>query len=477
MPVSGLDRFEPKPKVPKMMDRDLTTGPISGHFRALAIPAAVGMMFSTLYNVVDTYFAGQISTDAQAGMAVGFQAFFIMMAVGFGLGSALSALVGNAAGQKDMAAARRLALQGIGYGLISTGLLMIASLWFGPLLINLVSEPGPYRDAGIDYFGWLVFSLPGFLMAYGANGILQARGDTKSLQRALMFAFFANCALNPLLIYGVPGVLPGLGFNGIALATIISQSGVALYVLHQVFRREMMQGWTWSEMKPEPATYKEITAQLAPTSFAILVMFAAGFVVQFGLKQFGGHAIAAHGIALRVEQLFLLPILGITGALLPIAAQNFGAENHARMREALFYCIKVCGVMMVIACPILWFGGRTFMGFFTNDDAVKDVGALYLKIDGLILPIYMMLFAINSHLQALKKPIYTLWIGLYRQGFGIAFFIWVYVGVFNMDVIGVFLGIATGVITGWMIAVAVAEYVSRPLIGSLFSARVSARAD
>ncbi|SEW08962.1 putative efflux protein, MATE family [Cognatiyoonia koreensis] len=450
------------------MDRDLTTGPISGHFRALAIPSAIGMLFSTLYNVVDTYFAGQISTDAQAGMAIGFQAFFIMMAVGFGLGSALSALVGNAAGKKDMSAARRLALQGIGYGVIATILLMIASAWFGPALIRLVSEPGAYRDAGTGYFNWLVFSLPGFLLAYGANGILQARGDTKSLQRALMVAFFANCVLNPLFIYGLPGVIPGLGFNGIALATIVSQTGVAIYILRCIFKREMMEGWAFSELRPEAGTYKEITAQMAPTSFAILVMFAAGFVVQFGLKQFGGHAIAAYGIALRIEQLFLLPILGITGALLPIAAQNFGADQYDRVRDALFFCIKICGVMMIVACPILWFGGRTFMGFFTSDPAVKDVGALYLKIDGLILPVYMMLFAINSHLQALKKPIYTLWIGLYRQGFGIAFFIWLYIGVFDMDVIGVFLGIATGVTTGWLIAVVVAERVSRPMIGSLF---------
>lgn len=458
------------------MDRDLTTGPIAGHFRALAIPAAIGMLFSTLYNVVDTFFAGQISTDAQAGMAIGFQAFFIMMAVGFGLGSAMSALVGNAAGEKDMAGARRLALQGIGFGVIATLLLMVLSIWSGSLLISLVSEPGPYRDAGVGYFNWLVFALPGFLLAYGANGILQARGDTKSLQRALMVAFFANCLLNPLFIYGVPGAIPGLGFNGIALATVVSQTGVAVWIIYQVMGREMMKGWTWDEFRPTLVTYKEISAQMAPTSVAILVMFGSGFVVQYGLKQFGGHAIAAHGIALRIEQLFLLPILGVTGALLPIAAQNFGAKNHDRMRGALFFCIKICAVMMVVACPILWIGGRTFMGVFTTDDAVKDVGALYLKIDGVLLPIYMMLFAINSHLQALKKPIYTLWISLYRQGFGVAFFIWVYVGLFNMDVIGVFLGIATGVVTGWLIAMAVAEAVSRPLIGSLFTARGSDRA-
>ncbi|MGB0902284.1 MATE family efflux transporter, partial [Halocynthiibacter sp.] len=162
---------------------DLTEGSIAGHFRALAVPAAIGMVFSTLYNVVDIWFAGLISTEAQAGLAIGFQAFFITMAVGFGLGSAMGALVGNARGRRESAEARALAAQGISYGAIASLGLMIAAIWFGPLLIALVSEPGGYRDAGTQYFTWLIFALPGFLLAYGGNGILQARGDSVTLQR------------------------------------------------------------------------------------------------------------------------------------------------------------------------------------------------------------------------------------------------------------------------------------------------------
>ncbi|MDN5789154.1 MATE family efflux transporter, partial [Pseudorhodobacter sp.] len=149
------------------IDRDLTTGAISGHFRVLAVPAAVGMLFSTLYNVVDVYFAGQISTQAQAGLAVGFQAFFINMAVGFGLGAAMSALVGKAKGGKDVEKARKLAVQGISFGVLATAALMVIALWLGPALISVVSEPGEYRDAGTNYFRWLIMALPGFLLAYG----------------------------------------------------------------------------------------------------------------------------------------------------------------------------------------------------------------------------------------------------------------------------------------------------------------------
>ena len=79
---------------------DLTKGSLAGHFLRLAVPAAIGMVFSTLYNVVDVFFAGLVSTDAQAGLAISFQAFFVFVTIGFGLSSAMTALVGNAIGKK-----------------------------------------------------------------------------------------------------------------------------------------------------------------------------------------------------------------------------------------------------------------------------------------------------------------------------------------------------------------------------------------
>ncbi len=190
-----------------MIDDDLTTGPIAGHFRRLALPAAIGMLFSTLYNIVDTFFAGFLGTQEQAGLAVGFQAFFVLVSVGFGIGSAMSALVGNAKGRKDVADARHLAAQGICFAVLATLGMAVIAYVLGPVLIALASEPGGYRDAGQAYFNWLVFSLPGFILAYGGNGILQARGDTVSMQRALIVAFFANVGLDPLLMYGILGIV------------------------------------------------------------------------------------------------------------------------------------------------------------------------------------------------------------------------------------------------------------------------------
>ena len=450
-----------------MRKDDLTTGPMALHFRTLAIPAAFGMLFTTLYNVVDVYYAGLLSTDAQAGLAIGYQAFFILMAVGFGLSSALSTLVSNAKGSGDAAEAQRYVVQGLAFGGVITASCMVIGWFLGPELIVLVSEPGAYRDAAMGYFYWLIFALPGFLLAYGGNGILQAHGDSRSMQRALMAAFIANIGLNPLFMFGLPGVWSGMGFNGIAAATIISQTGVMVYILVRIFQLEVMQSVQITAFQPDKDSFRKIFAQLLPAGSAMIIMFISGFVVQFALKTFGGHAVAAYGVALRIEQILLLPVLGMTGALLPIAGQNFGAQKYDRVRKALKYCWGVGFAMTALATPILFFGGTFVMALFSNDPDVIRAGSSYLRVDAFLFPIYMMLFSINSLLQAFKQAIWTLWISVYRQGFAVAFFVWVFISFTDFGVQGVWFGIAAAVTSGWVLSLIILRNVARTQIGGL----------
>ena len=450
-----------------MRKDDLTTGPMALHFRTLAIPAAFGMLFTTLYNVVDVYYAGLLSTEAQAGLAIGYQAFFILMAVGFGLSSALSTLVSNAKGSGDAAEAQRYVVQGLAFGGVITASCMVIGWFLGPELIVLVSEPGAYRDAAMGYFYWLIFALPGFLLAYGGNGILQAHGDSRSMQRALMAAFIANIGLNPLFMFGLPGVWSGMGFNGIAAATIISQTGVMVYILVRIFQLEVMQSVQITAFQPNKDSFRKIFAQLLPAGSAVIIMFISGFVVQFALKTFGGHAVAAYGVALRIEQILLLPVLGMTGALLPIAGQNFGAQKYDRVREALKYCWGVGFAMTALATPILFFGGTFVMALFSNDPDVIRAGSSYLRVDAFLFPVYMMLFSINSLLQAFKQAIWTLWISVYRQGFAVAFFVWVFISFTDFGVQGVWFGIAAAVTSGWVLSLIILRNVARTQIGGL----------
>lgn len=445
--------------------RNLRQGSIPGHFRALAVPAAIGMVFSTLYNVVDLWYAGLLGTDAQAGLAITFQVFMLLIAFGVGLGSAMSALVGNALGAEDSARARAIATQGLVFGALTALGLGVAGIWGSPALLALVSEPGAYRDAANAYMNVILLATASFLLAFGGNGILTAQGDTNSMKRAQIAAFFANLGLNPLFIYGVPGGLPGLGFNGIALATLVSQTGVMAYVLWQVMRSDVMQGTrAW---RPDLARAIEIAAQALPATFAMMILLVAGFFVQLFLKGFGPSALAAYGVGLRIEQLILLPGFGLTGALLPIVAQNFGAGNHDRVRAAWWFCLKTGTAIMLCGSMLLWFAAAPMVALFSADPEVIRLGTDYLHVDGFILPVYLALFAVNAMLQAFKRPMATVWIGLWRQGIAVGLFCWLYVTVFDWGTWGVWFGIATAVVSGLALSLWVLERTAQTKIGSL----------
>ena len=441
----------------------------------MAIPTAIGMVFTTLYNVVDMYFAGLISTDAQAGLSISFQVFFILISLGFGISSAMSALVGNAIGAGRPRRAKRVACQGLGYSVLASCLLAVVGYIFSPMLIATVSEEGLYRDAANAYLLVLLLATPSFLVSFSANGILTAQGDAVSMERAQIAAFFANLVLNPLFIFGIPGYVQGIGFNGIALSTVVSQTGVMAYILFRVFRSDILTSKTKSTYRPLPSYYRDITAQALPTSSAMIIMMIGSFVVNYYLKQFGPEAVAAYGIGLRIEQMLLLPGFGLTIALLPIAAQNYGAVEYGRVREAFGFCCKAGFVLMLLGALILWFAAEPAMRIFTSDLEVIRIGSDYLNVDGFLLPVYLLLFAVNSLLQALKRPIWTLWIGMYRQGFGIAFFVGICVILLGMDTWGVWIGIAVSVSSGLVLAIFVTESIARKEIGGMLTRTMKKR--
>jgi Na+-driven multidrug efflux pump len=124
---------------------------------------------------------------------------------------------------------------------------------------------------------------------------------------------------------------------------------------------------------------------------------------------------------------------------------------------------------MFVGSLVLWVAAPYLMAIFSDDPEVIRIGAQYLRVDGFILPVYLVLFAMNSLLQALQKPIWTLWIGIFRQAFGVLLFVWLFVSVFDMGTLGVWLGISAAVTLGLVMSILVSARVARDKIGGLLA--------
>lgn len=449
-----------------MSERNLTEGALAGHLRKMAVPAALGMMFTTLYNVVDTYYAGWISTEAQAGLSVSFSAFMMMMAVGIGLNMGAGALIGGALGEKDPEKARAFSAGAIGAAAMLAFILMTAGLLWGDGLLRLMRVGPGVFDTASSYLFVMFFGLPAFMVGFTANGVLTAQGDTDTNRQAQMIACITNVGLNPLLIYGALG-LPGLGFHGIAVSTILIQIGVAAWLVSRALKTTAMRGVTPDQFLPGAALTVELIRQSAPASLNMMVMMAGGFLIQTHLQPFGAAAVAGYGIAFRVEQLILLPILAISFATMPMVAQNFGAKDHDRVRQSVTLAWSVALAMSLIGAVALALFGVAMVRVFTDDPAAIASGAAYLQLAALMMPAYSLMFIITSFFQGVKRPIWSSAIGIYRQIFALALFPALFVAHTDWGLTAVWAGLFVAVWSGFVFAFFLTFLISRQTIGGM----------
>ncbi len=449
-----------------MSERNLTEGALAGHLRQMAVPAALGMVFTTLYNVVDTYFAGWISTEAQAGLSVSFSAFMMMMAVGIGLNMGAGALIGGALGRKNLETARSFSAGAIGASVMLALVLMGAGQLWGDGLLRLMRVGPGVFDTASSYLFVMFFGLPAFMVGFTANGVLTAQGDTDTNKQAQMIACIANVGLNPLLIYGALG-LPGLGFHGIAVSTILIQIGVAAWLVSRALKTTAMRGVAFYQFFPDAALTFELIKQSAPASLNMMVMMAGGFLIQTHLQPFGASAVAGYGIAFRVEQLILLPILAISFATMPMVAQNFGAKDFDRVRQSVTLAWSVALALSLIGAVVLALGGVAMTRLFTDDADAVASGAAYLRLAALMMPAYSLMFIVTSFFQGVKRPIWSSAVGLYRQVFALALFPALLVAYTDWGLMAVWAGLFLAVWSGLILAVILTFKISRQTIGGM----------
>ena len=389
-----------------MKSINLVGEPIIDLLKKIAIPASTGTLFQTLYNIVDTFFAGKISANALAAIAKSFPLYFIIIATGVGIVSASNALISNSLGAKEDRTASLYVAQSLLYSVFVSILVTIIGLSFSDDLLRFMgSDPETIRLA-TDYLDIIFFATFIFLIQISLNGALNAQGDTKSYRNVLIISFFLNIGLNPLFIFGL-GPIPAFGIAGLAIATVIAQFLGLIYLAYKVYCCELKQFLSPQCFLPKYDLIKNLTYQSVPMMMNMFMIGLGIFNILFFVSKFGYLAAAGYGSALRIEQILLLPVIGLNTAVLTIAGQNFGAKLFDRVDESYTKAITVGSSFMILAGIVIFLLADNIVSIFTDNQEVIDFGADYLKVAAFIGPVYPVFFITNALFQAIKKPIYT----------------------------------------------------------------------
>ena len=433
----------------------LTKDPIWFLLRKVTIPASVGSLFQTFYNLVDTWFAGRISAEAIAAIAKSFPIYFTIIAIGVGLTAGTNTLIGNNIGANNKKKASLFVAQSIIFAIFLSILVTFFGLNVSDFLLSIMGSDQEGIILSRKYLDIIFYGTVIVLIQISLNGALNAQGDTKSYRNVLIFSFFLNIFLNPLFIFGY-GFIPAFGIAGLAIATVVAQFIGLLYLAHKVYCCELKQYLKLQCFIPKFNLLGELVYQTIPVMFSMLLIGVGLFNILYFIGQFGDLAAAGYGAALRIEQVFLLPVIGLNTAVLSIGGQNFGAKSYDRLRELYKKALLFGSSFMVCAGMIIFFGAEFLVSLFTdNIEAIKH-GAIYLKVAALIGPIYPVFFITTAIFQAFKKPLFSLYMSILRLTALPFLSLWYVINIKGGDYEDIFYTI---LVTNWLMGIAVLLFI------------------
>jgi putative MATE family efflux protein len=392
----------------------LTKDPIPSLIKKIALPASVGTLFQTLFNVVDTFFAGKISPEALSALAKSFPIYFIIIAACVGVTVGGTSLIANSIGENNKEKVLGYFANTIIYAFLISILITIIGLVFSPSLFALMGSDDEVILLSLKYTNVIFAGSIIFIMVVALNSLLHADGDTKTYRNILILSFFLNIILNPLFIFGF-GFIPAMGIVGIGVATIVAQFVGLLIIFNKIIKSSRIKDISIKYFYPKVYLLKNLFFQSAPISAALLLISVGNFIIFAYIGVFGEYATAGYGSAARFEQILLLPVLGLNTAIISIIGQNFGAKNFSRVKESYFKAVMYGFTLMLISGLIIFLSADKIVSIFSNNQNVISFGTTYLKISALIFPAYPIFFISNGFFMAIKKSTYSMYLNIIRN--------------------------------------------------------------
>ena len=360
--------------------RDLTTGSIRRHILVMAAPISAGMMFQVLYILVDLYFVARLGPAAVAGVGAAANANFMIMALAQMIGVGTVALISHAAGRKDAAAATAIFNEAMALSLLFSAGTLILGLSLSGLYMRAVSADANTVAAGTAYLRCFT---PGLALQFTVTAIGSALRATGIVQGPILVQIgtvVLNIILAPILIAGW-GTGQPLGTAGAGLATSLAIAiGVAVLIFYFLRLEKFVAVHPAQWLQAHLKSWGKLLWIGIPAGGEMALLFFYSGIIYVLIARFGPSAQAGFTVGMRIMQAFFLPVMAVAFSASPIAGQNFGAGNHARVRETLLSAVLISSVLMLLVTLLCQWRPEPMIRFFTHDAEAISIGATYLRI-------------------------------------------------------------------------------------------------
>ncbi len=378
-----------------------------------SMPAIIGMVVNAIYNIVDRIFVGRgVGFTALSGIAVSFPINMMLMALSMLIGIGATALISIRLGQQNKDEAEEIVGNAFVLLLIISVITSIILAFFADTLLVMLGASADVLPYAKDFIHIIIIGIPVMSIGFGMNNFIRAEGNPKIAMVSMLIGAVLNIILNPIFIFGLH-----LGVKGSALATICSQTVVAIWVLAYFCGKGSYLKLRIKYFKLRLSIVKDILSiGLSPfLTQAVASMIIVIFNNQ--LAVYGGDmAIAAFSVINAISMMFLMPIFGLAQGAQPIIGFNYGARNIKRVRKTLRYVMIASTVICVIGFLFVEIFPRQLVSVFGEGNMeFSEAGVVGLRIFLMMLPIVGMQIMIAQYFQAIGRPKQALFLSMSRQ--------------------------------------------------------------
>ena len=328
-----------------------------------------------------------------------------------------TALISNYLGKENNKEAAHIFSQSIILSIFIAIVISILGISFSYKIITTINDDLETLKYSTQYINIIFLGSVFIFILMGINSCLSAQGDTKSYRNVLIISFLLNILLNPILIsgniFGIKLFFP-LGISGIAISTILSQLVGIFYLIYKIKKTKIYKHIQFNFFIPNFAFIRNILKQGIPASIGMMMIAIGSYIILFFVAKFGNNAIAGYSAATRYEQLFFLPLLGLSTAVISIVGQNYGSKKYERVKETYYKGLKLGILILTLLGLIIFISSKYAMMIFTSEKEVIDYGSTYLKISAFMFPAFPFFFIGNATFQGLKKAIVVMYMAILR---------------------------------------------------------------
>jgi len=376
----------------KLPMKDMTTGKEGRQILQFALPMLAGSLFQQFYNIVDSIIVGNfIGKEALAAVGASFPVIFVLISMIIGLGAGITVVISQYFGAKDYASVRK-AIDTMYIGMFFASIVVtIVGLIFSEEIFVLLNLPEEVMPMALEYLNIYLLGIVAFFIFNGTSAILRGMGDSKTPLYFLILSTLTNVGLDLLFV-----VVFNMGVKGVALATVIAQSGALVTAIIYLNHYHKIIDIKLRGLVFDRKIFNQSIRIGLPTGFQHSFVALGSMAIMGVVNTFGTNVIAAFSVAARLDAIATIPAMIMSQALATFVGQNLGANKSHRVKTGLLSTILLTGIVTIATTAIIISFGDLFMDAFTNDPDVIEIGSDYLTIVSLFYIVFAFMFTFNG---------------------------------------------------------------------------------